>query len=456
MKNRVFIIASITLFFLLTTTLLCSCTSTKSEQIKNPTELYQEALEKLPAAYSLDIIKETTITVGKKSYTESSNIYLVCNQIEPDNTKIQLTETIKSGVATNTVMEICVNNMLYLSIQDCTFSSAISNEVIATRYIPAAALTEGLYSECTSATAMDITKVHFAAPADAEFWAIPSGCQFIDATGNAYINAGKLESIDYSLSYYYGNALVEKNFTIQINTDSNTEILPPNDLEAYTPIDYIDGPVLLEKMCGLLLQESSISAKSEEYMYCGPFGDQRTKTETVNIHLLSPLDANIDTTITQANTSHCDTASIVTKQYQAFTNGTYSITTDHNPAVEDPSIQESYMREYCQNILLGAILMPDYIKNATLTSRDNYLVINYQATEVFGQIVTEEICNTLYGNPTALSALASNHTVNEVSCTIEIDQYTGLPHKASIIYEGNYIIDEVSYPLEYQLTQIYQ
>lgn len=423
--------------------------------VKNGQALYGKALKKLPSSYDLRVDKVTTIKVGDKTYKEISDIGLYCRDMGTADQRIGLTETVKTGDTSITVSETYLQETVYLTVQDQYFSGALGADRAVSRYV-SAALDESIYEKIDAYRSSGKIQVHFSSPTAAETWAMPAGGELLDSSGIAYLDSdGGLSSLTYAISYRYGNAEIKKEFHISIEPASEHTITAPEDLSVYTPVDYIDGPVLLEKVCGLLLQEQSITAITDAYMFCGAFGDQRTKTDILKIQSLSPVEASIDTTVSRSNTSHGD-APVITKQHESFTGGVYSVSANNAPAESNPSITDSYMKEYCQNLLLGTLIMPQYITDIRLTESEDCFRITYEADETFAQIITEDICNTLYADPTALTSQASGHTVQKIENIVELDKGTGLPRSASILYHGYYTIDDVSYPLKYEITQTYE
>lgn len=423
--------------------------------VKNGQAIYEEALKKLPSSYDLEVDKITTIKVGEKTYKETSDIDLFCRDTGTADQRIGLLETIKTGDTTISISETYLQDAVYLSVQDQTFSGVLTADRAASRYI-SATLDETIYEKINGYRSSGKMQIHFSSPTAPEAWAMPAGGELLDSSGIAYLDSnGGLSSLLYNVNYRYGNAEINKEFQISIEPASEDGITVPEDLGVYTPIDYIDGPVLLEKVCGLLLQEQSITAITEEYMFCGAFGDQRTKTDILKIQSLGPVEASIDTTVSRSNTSHGD-APVVTKQYESFVGGIYSVSANNDPAESNPAITDSYMKEYCQNLLLGTLIMPQYITDIRLTDSEDSFRITYEADEVFAQIITEDICNTLYADPTALTSRASGHTIQKIENIVELDKGTGLPRSASILYHGYYTIDDVSYPLKYEITQTYE
>lgn len=455
MKKRIITVSAIALAMILLFVAGFLITYPRLTPIKDGQTRYEKALKNIPSSYDLKVEKATTIIVGEKVYEETSKMELYYRDVGTADQRIGLTETIKTSNTTVSVSETYLQDTVYLSVQDRFFSGALSSERTATRYIPAI-LDNTIYENVNGYRSKGLIQIHFTSPTAAEIWAMPVGGEMLSSSGITFLdNQGALSSVSYTVSYHYGNAEIRKEFDISIYPASETDITTPEDTTIYRPVDYIDGPVLLEKMCGLLLQEQNITATTEEYMFCGAFGDQRTKTEILEILDIDPLEASIDTTISRSNTSH-GSAPVITKQYQSFTNGEYTASINNDPAESNPAITDQYMKEYCQNMLLGTLLLPEYITDIQLSVDDDRFVITYQASSDFADIITEDICNTLYGDPTALSSQATGHTVQEITNTVEIDKATGLPIKTSIIYHGYHTIDEVSYPLKYEIMQTYE
>ena len=423
--------------------------------VKNGQAIYEKALKKLSSSYDLRVDKVTTIKVGDKTYKETSDITLLYRDMGTADQRIGLTETVKTGDTSISVSETYLQETVYLTVQDQYFSGALGADRAVLRYV-SATLDESIYEKIDAYRSSGKIQIHFSSPTAPEAWAMPAGGELLDSSGIVYLDSnGGLSFLLYNVNYRYGNAEIKKEFQISIEPATEDAVTAPEDLDVYTPVDYIDGPVLLEKVCGLLLQEQSITAITEEYMFCGAFGDQRTKTDILKIQSLGPVEASIDTTISRSNTSHGD-APAVTKQYESFVGGVYSVSANNDPAEPNPAITDSYMKEYCQNLLLGTLIMPQYITDIRLTDSESSFFITYEADELFAQIITEDICNTLYADPTALSSRASGHTIQKIENVVEINKGTGLPRSASILYHGYYTIDDVSYPLKYEITQIYE
>lgn len=455
MKRRMITVSAIGLAVILLIIAGFLIATPRLTPVKNGRVLYKNALKKLPSSYDLKVDKITTIKVGEKAYKETSDIAFFCRDMGTADQRIRLSETIKTGETTISVSETYLQDTVYLSVQDQFFSGVLTSDRAVSRYI-SATLDESIYEKINGYRSSGKLQIHFTTPTAAESWAMPAGCELLDSSGIAYLDTSdRLSSVTYTIDYRCGIAEIKKEFHISIKPASKKTIAAPEDLSIYTQVDYIDGPALLEKVCGLLLQEQKITTTTEEYMFCGAFGDQRTKTDILKIQNLSPVEASIYTTISKSNTSHGD-APVVTKQYESFTDGAYSVSVNNGPAESNSSITEAYMKEYCQNILLGTLLMPQYMTDIRLTDSEDSFIITYEANETFAQIITEGICNTLYGDPTALSSRASGHTVQKIVNNVELDKGTGLPISASILYHGYYTIDDVSYPLKYEITQTYE
>ena len=430
------------------------CISNQTTSIQNARGKYISAVNAIPDSYQLNIKQETTITVADKIYNDviSSTLFYVNDS---GNKTFKVTGTIQSGL-TATATEYYTDGMLYLDIQDQHFSSKISDEELLSRYTPASVFTESLYQTVTGYKSGKQITIEFKDPTAPEIWAVPNNNAFRSAEGVATLNLdGTLKNATYTVSYKYGNADIAKVFHITIKSTGKNKIIIPENTEEYINISYIDGPVLLEKTCGILLQEACIQSTIEEYMYCGIFGDQRHSTTELNIQGLNPADICIHTKTITSNSSQPGSMTSETTVFEQFTNGTYSIVRNGGAAEIDSGVSDAYMREYGQNILLGTLLLQNHIKNVELTQNDSCLVITYDANETLSQIISENICNTLYQDPSALSSKAADHTIIETKCFLELDSTTGLPHRSGIIYKGSYMIDDVTYPLEYEITQTY-
>lgn len=421
--------------------------------------LYLQASDKVNTAESLILyigtLKETT--VGSQTFSESSQQYLNLQNCNTGSFQASMSETLHVGTYDITVSEAFADGTGYFTVNGSNFTTQMTSEEFRARYTPTTLFNPSVYSEvCAVAYGKGIC-IQFNQPTAAESWALPQGAVFTDASGFAILDEnGNLTESNYTVRYTIDGISVSKTTRTVIGSTPAT-VNVPSSTEGYTPLDCPYAPRNLELACGYLLQAQKIGSTLTENIVCQAFSINRTETAVLSMSGLDQtLQASLDRIIKQVNESFGGASTNRTLK-ELFQNGTYTISEDGSQTTTDESIDSTFMRKYCQDLLVSTIILPAYISSAAISETDTSYTITFIATDpTLAEAICADICYTIYGNATMLDEMASESTPDAVQYTLEVDKRTGMPIKSGIEYGSTHVIWGISYRLTSTTEQIYQ
>lgn len=467
MKKRLRIILSIgsAILLLLLIVGIAAIAKTGSDRAKgiypaisNASELYKTAVDTVNGMNDLAVTishsKETSI--GGESFHETSTQTIRYSGLTTENASCIMEETLLIGDQSTTITEQYWNGIGYFTVDGIPFSGTITQAQYLDRYIPSAPLGTVLYDSITGVDTGDIIVITFSQPTAPEIWISEPNAVLLSAEGTAEINKeGQLCRSTYNVSYSLNGAYIKHDITVALSYDTVTEVTPPAKPEAYTRISYLDGPRMLEAACGYLLSSENITSNLTSKLSCEAFGDVREESITVNTAGGESWAARLDTDVTLTNSSRAGDISRLTKT-ELFTKGKYTVSTDGSEPTEDPQIDAQTVQTWCNDILVGTVMLPQYLSEAVVFETDSTLRITYSANQEFVQLISANTCQTLYQEPELLEELAQAHTTDDLEAYLELDKYTGLPVAAGINYNGTYTISGIPYALTSRSHQTYQ
>ena len=417
---------------------------------------YVDAASVINAAEDLEltISKNQRTTIGSETFLEMSQQNLSYSNFNTEYMCASLEETFFIDDHCIAVSEIFSDNIGYATIEGSHFSSQMRAEEYQSRFAPAVLLDPALYSSITGIDNGETYVITFGQPSGAEHWALEDSSEFVEADGTAFVSYdGRLIKSIYAITYTRANATVQLTITVEARP-SSVNIGPPENASEYTPIAYLDGPRMLERACGYLLQADSVYAAYNDRAYFQAFGDERTQNITVQTDMVGTWSARVDTRIALTNTSRVGEVSQHT-QTELFLDNNYSISTNGAEPVSNADISLETMRTYCQDLLVGTIMLPQYITGVETSESDNTWIVTFSASEAFAQIIVSDTCETLYGKPMLLAELAEGYTTDTLKCYLELDKSTGLPVGSGVSYSGTYTVEGLPYQLLFQADQSY-
>ena len=419
--------------------------------LDNAQELYQVAKAEAhdPDHYVLTITSVTKTRIGNQSFTEET-----LQTVSSNGALIQTAETQTVGDYSIQSTLTYSDGFAYLNLGDTRFYGAMTEEEYRNRYAPVVMFDHINYDSCQAIYNGTTTTIYFSQATKAEDWAVTNYDTLREASGYAVLNTdNQLISSAYTIHYKLGSALIEETIELDI-TRTASSVDKPN-ADDYLLLENLDAPIALERACGLLLQTESASATITDTIICEAFGDHRTQETALQMRGIGDsFTAEINISATSVNSSRGG-ETIHKTQTITFKDQEYTITEDAGAPATKKDTDAAAMRRYCQNNLLGTILLPEYITSATVSEQDGVRYYSFTANEELSQLMSQSVCQILYQNPDLLNTMASAHTTNTMEGYLTIDVLTGLPLTSGIRYGSFYTIDSFPYPLQYISEQTY-
>lgn len=424
--------------------------------IDSPDIIYSDAVDALSAASDLvlTISSTTQTTVSDKVFLEISQQILSCQDLGTQNFRARLDETLTIDSLSVNISEFFAYGTGYVILEDGRFSAQLTSEDYLSRFAPAILLDAQLYGSITGVDAGDTYVLSFAHPSSGEAWALNDGANLLEASGTAYVtHDGQLIKSIYSVSYTNENASYRQTVVVEA-ISSPVDIALPDDITLFTAIEYFDGPRLLERSTGYLLQAQQVSAQYRDSSYFQAFGDKYVKEISLHSHKGETWSAKVETTETFTNESKLDQTTQHSKS-ELFADNVYTVSQNGAPPVVNTGITVDDMYNYCRNLLVSTVMLSRYVAGTQLSESESTLRITFTANEAFAQLVSSNTCRALYKEPEMLNTLAQTNTTDILECYLELDRGTGLPVSSGITYSGTYIIEGLPYKLQFQADQIY-
>lgn len=420
--------------------------------------LYTKSSEAAQGATALSIRVDSSKSMnsGVQTFTEIEQQTLQYNGYGTESFCASMDGTITIGKQVINQSEQYQNNTAYITVNGSGFSGAMTPEAYTERFVPAIPIQPSLYKDAKAELIDGKTVLSFTEPTQAENWVLPDNAEFTGASASAVLTSdGALISTTYLLNYTIGNLSVSQITTVTILSTTEATVATPNAATTYTALEQPDTPILLEKASAYLLQANNVQSTTISNIVCEAFAINRDQTTVLS---LSGIDDNFRAQLIidvyQVNQGKGGEVTQI-HQDELFENDGYSISKNGGDAVSDPAVNKDIMLEYCQNILVETILLPEHITGASVDESNSTCRLVLSASKEMTEALFADICNTLYGDPDLLDTLASSCIPEVAECYLEIDKVTGLPVGSGLLHRTVHSIQDISYLITYQTNQIY-
>ncbi len=432
-----------------------------------PTEKPAIPLENAEQAYSLarlsistapditlKISKTREMTVGGNEFTEVSQQKMVIRGLGTDNILASATETLSIGSHSVTISEAFSDNVCYISINDSGFSCPITLDDYLKRFAYLGLLDESVYNSIAGIDDREQYVISFSQPSEAEHWALDSNYEIENASGTVYISYdGQITKSTYTLTYRIGDVQIQTSYIVDIALTAG-EIFLPDNRDTFLPIDYIDGPKMLERATGYLLQANNVSSHYTDSIYFQAFGDSWTRSVTLHMANQENLSASTKTLTALKNDSRVGQDSQLSNTV-LFIDNRYLESTDGDNFTINNDVSAGNMLKHCQNNLIRNIMLPENVTGAQIIESEDSIRILFSADDDFASQICASACLTLYQEPELLNDLAQSRTTDTLQCYLELDRLTTLPVASGINYSGTHNIDGIPYTLQYKNDHVY-
>jgi hypothetical protein len=442
------VLASIAYFFLRHPTEV-----TKS--LESPTDYYNTSCNKIRSAGQLELTIEilTTQEINSFVFTETNTQTFRVSSLGSNNMKSQRFQTIVSGQHKTELTETYLNGNVYVMLSGNHFYGPCTVQDFLQQSPPPILLDSSKYTHIEGTIRGSNAVISFSGATQIEDWCAFEGAELVSAHGSAHTVNDQLQKSNYSVTYRIDNVLITKQYTVKI-TETAVSIPTKVDTNNYTELSSPYAPLALEIAAGYLSQAPSVSAEYNEYIHCEAFGDTREKNVNIFMHQQDQWCTKLETAVTLFNTSQTDKP-IVMRQTETYINGQHLVSQNGCEPKEDATTTESSLRGYCNELLLGTIILPQHITGVDITQTPSAYRIEYNVNDDFVRSVSHYSCNTLYNDPSVMERMADSEDSAEVSCYLELSKSTLLPIASGVQYSNTYIINDLGYQLVYNAHQQY-
>ena len=426
-------------------------------------QIYADAAAALSAGdVTLDVVSTKTTTVEDQSFVTEAIQVVTYEGVGTDAPKMYLQETMPFWEYDDELNLECTDlqyteayaaGTLYIELEDkARLSASMDAEGMANRYVPAVLLDSALYGDIGAEETGDVITLTFAAPTAAEIWAVPAEAELVEATGTATVTAGSLTAMTYTVTYDYGTVTVTQTTESKPRAQAESVILPPEAAQyMYTQIQTPDALKMYLQAVNLQDQLQSATVSELGSMFSQAAGILFNESNTLNFNRQEELVSKLEMGIFYMNYPTDDEVHI--EQTETYKDGKYVTERDGGVPTTDTEITEEDVWNNCQLYLENYIPEVKYWQDVTMEDLGTLYYMEYTYHEDYGDYMQNNVCTSLFGNPTILNNMASAYVTDEIGGYLSIDKYTGLIVANGYKYQGTHTIDGDPYTLTDQLDQ---
>lgn len=431
-------------------------TETATPAEPQPADLYAQAsaLFQSTGAITLDVTTATTTSLMGGQFTDHREQVLRYSGLDTDSPMIKLEEEVvygdtgestQSAPETEMYSELYANGTLYVALGEiAAFSGQLSAEEAADRYIPPVLLSGELYENLTMAENGGETTFSFADPTAPESWAMPETARFISAAGSAVMSGdGKLQQMQYTITYQYGPAEITKEITA-IPRASAELVTVPENADQYVALQCIDALKMTLDGAKQLREAGSVHVTSSEMIISQAAGFTQSQTTTEDLYKESDLKGKVQLNI-QALDSYGEETNLT--QELLYQNGKLTTTVDDGVPTIQTGLEDGDVQDYFQEIARPIVAGPEFWSDAVLTDLNGVLLLEFTYSDDFGASTQNTLCSLLWQDPAFLNNLASGYKNTELTGYLALDAHTGTVTASGMYYEGVHTIEGQEYRL---------
>lgn len=419
--------------------------------------IYDAAVNTVKNAQSLSFSVEYTreINSGEVTFSEDCVQTIIYQDYGTEQLRARVSEVRNIGTNAISATATFEDGVGYFAVGDGRFCGSMSADAFSSKYVPAALMESSLYANIHAVEEGGTVTVFFSKPSEPEHWLNLTETTDFDAAGKAVLGSnGQLLESTYNFSFQHGGTKISQ--SVRVTLETSPVHIEADDYTGYIPLDIPDAPMMLERVCGYLLQAGSVKAESKETVVFDAYGDERVQTSSLEMTGKgATFAANFVTSVELINHNR---AGLVTENHYAmdYTDGHYRISENGEIKQEQVKASSETVRNDCQNLLLGTVILPEYISSAEVIDLGDTYLYSYSANDAFCLLMRQKACHTLYQDHGLLQALESQEASDAVSAYLKVDKLTGLPVGSGIKYSGTFTVGEYAYSLHSNADQSYR
>lgn len=406
-------------------------------------ELYAEAAGTLNAREDvrMSVVYAREMKVGVDTFKETIQQDLTLRDMGTDSFCASLEETWYNGSYCVITSEVFTGDRMYCELNYDRFSADMTGEEYLDRMLPAVLLDAALY-ETVEQAGNDFT---FTGATELEEWVGGYYAWEISAEGTVKTDGkGNITESVYKAQYLQGTSQVTLTVTVKIKEDDGKTIEVPAKADTYILQDTPDGPVLVQRVIGYLMQADSVESTYMDtatleaagiagvtMMDIAAWG--RTATQAAKFdqvyQLISLEDGSTEEEYTWEET---------------YVDGTMSVSENGKKPTQEKLIP-SDVRYTVDNWLLSSA--PDSLKivDYNLNQIGDVLILDYSMDPASSEATINKILDNYLVDPDGYRESATRYSSREAKGTLCLDASTLLPLAATNSISGAHTIDGEKY-----------
>lgn len=363
-----------------------------------------------------------------------------------------LTAVIEEDLSYGSYRESFDAGVSYIRSGSSVFRGETSSEAFLQRQMPAVLLDDGLYREAETLQDGAQWRILFSGAAGPESWAdVPQDARLLSASGEAVLDADlALVKTGYTLSYEIGGRVCTVTAQVQVSTpkELNLEDHFQDRFDNCPLLADIRVPRMMLQTVGKIFSATGFEAEISESIHSEILNFTHNKESSINI---SGKDAGMDAAInTHLVVSDYRGEVSNTQMGEVFAEGRYSSWINGGNHAYDPSVTAQQVRQYCEDLLLSGLMASKYLSDATLTQGEEEMVLTMNASDMFAADIMAHLTAVLQAD---LDSRATSIQTPEAQGYLVLEEGTGLPTAMGIHFRRNHTVDNVTYALNYDLTE---
>ena len=428
-------------------------TTTPPTTVPEPTaaEIYTEAADALRAKQDLHM-KVTYIRemkLGVDTLKETIQQDLTLRGIGTDGFCSSLEETWYNGSYGIYTNEVFTGGKMYCELGYDHFSAEMTGEEYLERMIPAVLLDAGLY-ETVEQSGNDFT---FSGATGLEEWIGNYYTQLISAEGTVKTDGkGNITESAYKAQFTQGISEVNLSVTVKFAEDSGDPIDAPAKADTYILQDTPDGPALVQRAIGYLMQADSVESTYLDTATLEAAGVAGvTMLEMAAWGRTATQAAKFDQTYQLVSLIDGDTEEEYTWE-DTYIDGTMSVSENGKKPTQE-KMPPSDVRNSVDNWLVSATPNALKIVDYNLKQIGDVLMLEYIMDPASSEATVDRILDNYLEDPDGYREESTRYTSREAKGVLCLDASTLIPMAATMNISGAHTVDGKMYATTLDVRQ---
>lgn len=412
--------------------------------------LYASAKEALASSadYGIHYTYDLSRQVSGETFTENRTGSALYQAMGTEAASILAEEKLTYGSYSANITQAYTSGSGYCLVGDNAFRSDMTPEDFCAQQVCIPLFDEALYADITAEAVEDGALLTFAGASAAESWlALPEEAALLECLGTATLSAsGSLTAVTYHCVYAISTTTCTLDISVEIPTEP-IELAWPELPSACPSVADLRIVLYLMRCVGDIYTAEAMSVTYSDTLYSQALGEIRIQNSSYYTYgsgdaFMASLNSQVSSTNYMGTTTN--------SQLITFRDGVYTTSVNDSEPNSYSNVTAEQMRVSCEDIILSALFMPDFISGAELTDTGDFLCIRFTGNDTY----SDSICAGIYALYSMdLDAFAASYSTNSAAGYLTVNKYTGLPTAMGMSVERTHVIDKIAYSLTYQLDQ---